>query len=255
MKDHRTVAFSINWPTGTPLLTIWHHDPKRADSFLRGLPPHDSCGWFNPPSTATERLLVRNAGLYEFNTLFARRAAMQRQVERAHAYYEPIYYEAVRYAWQRIANELSAGWVHLTGAEKDVIYSLASDPVDNLRHVINGVRSAEDCAEFFGLVFNAYRRHHRPRWKHPRWHVWHWRLQFHSWESLRRRLFDRCEGCGKSFKGTSPYSSRWENDKPGWFQSTPGLYHRDCFEQRDRFTHHLRQIKLHRAMRKKQGTP
>lgn len=61
----------------------------------------------------------------------------------------------------------------------------------------------------------------RPRWQHPRWHIWHWRLQVHPWQRLRRRLFERCAACGKPFAwDESPVAVAREGKGP--------LYHRHC---------------------------
>lgn len=41
-------------------------------------------------------------------------------------------------------------------------------------------------------------RHARPRWKHPRWHVHHWRVQIPVMQRIRRS-FERCSKCGERF--------------------------------------------------------
>ena len=61
-----------------------------------------------------------------------------------------------------------------------------------------------------------------------RWHVWHWRIQVPMLQSLRARLFDRCEMCGR--KGRPNVSFQWDGHRLGWwkFQSCKGLYHAEC---------------------------
>lgn len=54
----------------------------------------------------------------------------------------------------------------------------------------------------------------RTWWKHPRWHFWHWSLQFHPWQNLKRRWWDKCCVCGK--RGFPPGVSacgNWTGDK------------------------------------------
>ena len=67
------------------------------------------------------------------------------------------------------------------------------------------IERREDSAQ--QLFFNLARfvlGQKRPWWRHPRWHVWHWRLQVHPWQMLRRRLFDRCYHCGRRFAKNEP---------------------------------------------------
>ena len=63
-----------------------------------------------------------------------------------------------------------------------------------------------------------------------RWHFWHWRLQVHPLQKLRRWLFTRCSYC---------------NRRIGWnhvpVRSGSGLYHHDCRTQEHQ-TEGLRRI-------------
>jgi hypothetical protein len=69
----------------------------------------------------------------------------------------------------------------------------------------------------------------RARWRHPRWHVWHWHIQIPAWQTLRRWLFSRCQGCGKHFTfGYSPVSTAWNSPRLRWFRSEQYVYHEDC---------------------------
>jgi len=65
----------------------------------------------------------------------------------------------------------------------------------------------------------------------PRWHIWHWRIQIHPLESLRRRLLTRCESCGKRL-GTSPaIAVGWDSPPRRWFElfrGQRGLMHEEC---------------------------
>jgi hypothetical protein len=65
------------------------------------------------------------------------------------------------------------------------------------------------------------------RW---RWHVWHWRIQVHPYQSARRRLLTRCAWCGgRSRKGDYVnVSHSWNGLQAHWWQGERGLYHLDC---------------------------
>lgn len=234
MHDPLTVAFEIKypwrqkpskfWPKGyrSSFITIWHRDPEdRARQ--KGLRADDSCGWFTPPTTQEERDAIRKIGEGEWSDIFGRRAATAAKKDYAYICLEPSYHEAVYWAWRRIKREGTRKvWKfggRLTRSEEDAVYSLASNPVDNLRSTIDGVKDAEACGDFFLLVYRAYLRHRRPWWRHPRWHVWHWRLQIHPLQKLRRRLFDRCVHCGRPFGWNESPTGNWDGDK---------LWHSGC---------------------------
>ena len=65
------------------------------------------------------------------------------------------------------------------------------------------------------------------RW---RWHVHHWRFQWHTYQHLRRSLLTRCEWCGgKSRKGGRVNCGKgWHDEKSPWWRGEIGLYHSEC---------------------------
>lgn len=77
-------------------------------------------------------------------------------------------------------------------------------------------------------------------WQGWRFHFWHWRLQIHPIQNLKRWLFSRCAGCGKRFSwGYSPVTKQWGGPGPRWFHGEVGKYHYDCYppiETPDEFT-------------------
>ena len=69
----------------------------------------------------------------------------------------------------------------------------------------------------------------RPWWRHPRWHVHHWRLQWRFMYRLKRFLWSRCEVCGKRFPwGYAPIVTQWGNPGPRWFRGEPNVRHHEC---------------------------
>jgi hypothetical protein len=70
----------------------------------------------------------------------------------------------------------------------------------------------------------------RPWWKHPRWHVWHWHIQIHPLQALKRWLFSRCAKCSRRFPwGYAPVTNSWNGSGPRWFNSESGIYHHECY--------------------------
>jgi len=64
---------------------------------------------------------------------------------------------------------------------------------------------------------------------HPRWHVWHWRVQVRPYQDARRWLLTRCCKCGGRFAyGESPVSGSWDRNPPRLFRGEEGMYHMGC---------------------------
>ncbi|MGW0578599.1 hypothetical protein ACWD25_22120 [Streptomyces sp. NPDC002920] len=63
-----------------------------------------------------------------------------------------------------------------------------------------------------------------------RWHVHHWKLQFRTYQRLRRRFLTRCAWCGgRDRKGDRVnISHRWDGPRSRWWQGEKGLFHHDC---------------------------
>jgi hypothetical protein len=223
MHDPQTVICDLRI-FGCLIFTFWHVDPETDGS-------DDSCGWFAPRPAKAERDRIWKLGQQEFSTLFRRREQEALGDPHGYAYvcYEPeTTYDAIRYAWLRIK------WKerkkrHIGAWENAYLWSLAANPVDNLMVTVAGVKNEHDCAAFFMTVYRAYRRFNRPWWRHPRFHAHHWQIQFHPWQQLRRRLFDRCAHCGKPFIKESPVSIHQHGPKPPWWKSRKGYYHMRCY--------------------------
>lgn len=247
MYDPSTVAFEIKypwrrapsafWPKGhrDTFVTIWHEDPELPSS-KTGLRSDDSCGWFRPPTTAEEREKFRKIGGEVYSTIFEKQCRTREGADYAHICYEPTTRDAIYWSWRRIKREhTNHAWQfggqrnYLSAAELEEIYSLSSNPVDNLRASVARIQDQESFSKFFLNVYSLYRRFCRPWYRHPRWHFWHWRLQVHPWQKLRRRLFSRCATCGKPFTyGYSPTTNSWDRERPRWFRSESDVHHMEC---------------------------
>lgn len=68
---------------------------------------------------------------------------------------------------------------------------------------------------------------HGSRWK---LHVWHWHLQFHYEQRLRRFLLERCERCGRRYPwGYAPVSHQWDSPRTRWRDGVvKRAYHHEC---------------------------
>lgn len=255
MHDPLTQAFVIPWryrwsSLGNkpwrywePLITIWHKDPERRGS-------DDSCGWFRPKLNETQREICKNLAYDEArNPWFASLSAKTNP--------NPVECEAlVRGAFLLISNCMRNRKClsQPVTLEEATMWAavMVHNPTDNFRSSLcflsgyhsNWYRGDEGIANspkedewwreeqargFFGAIMGYILRERRPWYRHPKWHVWHWRLQIHPLQSFKRWAFSRCCYCGKGFAwGYSPTTNQWHGTGPLWFRSEKGVFHSNC---------------------------
>lgn len=238
MYDPMTQAFRIRLPWQdkyASFITIWHVDPEKPGTCNRR---DDSCGWFDrgpgPYADSVAYVMKDKSFMHDVSLTLARKVRMP------YPFYEGISEEQL-YGNRLVAGdalalclmiatelELRRWWNGQNGKEgacrnwrlktftkqrdvAGVATRLALCSFDNLSHV-------ETPESAVRLIAAALNRHFKPWYKHPRWHVWHWKLQVHPLQQLRRVLFDRCAKCKKGFK--------W-----GYYPTSTGgddLYHSEC---------------------------
>ncbi len=193
---------------------VWHIDPE---SRRKGQRTDDSCGWFDrtpgPYQAAVDEFLKDTASLHDVGLTLARRKHMpmpfyeglsepRTETDRAVGYPRLSQADTLALALM-IATQLertrwwrkrypAAWWRRPFIRERDVMplaVSLALNPTDNLS-------STEEPEAMVRLIAGALHREIRPWWKHPRWHVCHWKINVNLFHNLRR-MFQRCPGCGK----------------------------------------------------------
>lgn len=68
-----------------------------------------------------------------------------------------------------------------------------------------------------------------------RLHFWHWRVQIHPLQNLKRWLSSRCDYCGEGFAwGEIPVTTHddpYQNNQPGWLWSERDVFHSECFSE------------------------
>lgn len=216
MHDPMTVAHEIylgakrkkNGNYRTPLITIWHVDPEKDGT-------DDSCGWFIRSRHIDKKLYSKVKSEFEFNF--------------KHNYWfnesgypkfsvPGLTLEMFSKASWIIHMELYGGGHYSKKAKRkhdafmkknlyDILH-FAENPTDSLHGSITmkyGVEKPEErCAHFVSVITAYVMRRLRPWYKHPRWHIHHWKIQFHPWQRLKRRYWDKCCVCGKrGFKGAA----------------------------------------------------
>lgn len=223
MHDPMTQAFY--WPKYDsrlyrligPQITIWHKDPETDGS-------DDSCGWsFVKVPKNIMGALDFDAGQEAKHPWFQRDCAKEPQsVADAEA--------LLRGALLFVAHVCRVKLSYAEACSK--ADRLLHNPVDNIRsslcflpgwHSNNSQPTEYDRKEhakrFYWILARVLLTDARPWYRHPRWHLWHWKLQIHLWQMFKRAWFERCSKCGKGYSwGYSPMSN-WDGTR---------TWHSDC---------------------------
>ncbi len=209
MHDPYTLVF--DWPrsdsfayrlTGT-LVTLWHRDRGGADG---------ACGWSYPHLAERQLKQIRQWAWGEgWDPYFLRCPGKQFNGSRTEAetLYRALVLETARALQIKISIEEATRWaiqrVHMGGVE-DGARVFCWQPGYHTNSPDDSAKSRED--HFFGIMCAIARellRRRRHWYRHPRWHVHHWRVSLPFSRRLRRWLFARCALCGDRFEwGYSP---------------------------------------------------
>lgn len=212
---------------------VWHIDPEKPGTGNR---TDDSCGWFDrtPGDYADAVAYVLKDETFMHDV----RLALARQEPMPYPFYEGISERhmtgmrlpagealalvlmvaselELRRWWngQRGKSGASSSTVQrLFSRKRDVMpeaISLALHPLDNLSHV-------HEPEQVIRTIAAALNRRFRSWWRHPRWHVHHWKINFDLPRNLKRMVHP-CATCGKRLGfGYSPVSDG------------RGLHHHEC---------------------------
>lgn len=240
---------------GWPWITLWHVDPCTDGS-------DDSCGWFARAKHGDQEMLERIIKRVEFdwdrvyvsNPKDCDDCDCPRGVHvfGCHTLKPPVTYFCgyfkptgePHFPVQAIVLNLFFDAAHeMFGREKAFKYinshmaeimMFAINPTDSLHDNITmkfgPPRDREE--RIRGLVSSVYSyilRDTRPWWKHPKWHVHHWKIQVRVWGRFCRWMWSKCCKCGKGFKfGESPTTNSWDSQGPSFFRGETDVYHSDC---------------------------
>lgn len=221
MHDPMTVAFDIkspfkskpsaSWPKGyrSTIVTIWHKDPCRDGS-------DDSCGWFMRVRHGDDSVREKIRKSIAFNWDDEHHGMFDADgkprfstIAIALNFFRFAAGEFFDHDWRKVDRFMRRNLYE--------IMSFAENAVDSLHAPIVGkygptprderINGMADC--LYGWILRA----DRPWWKHPRWHVWHWRIQIHPLQRTWQWLFDRCAMCGGRFKFHEGRLGNWDGDR------------------------------------------
>lgn len=221
MHDPMTVAHEIylgrkkkkNGRYGSPLITIWHVDPEKDGT-------DDSCGWFMRARHGDKdmRERIKKALDFEFDRVFVSDSGTTYHLGHFHpntgrpnfSVHGIVLNMFTIAAWNFFNYNRRKHDRFMRKYLYDIL-QLAENTTDSMRDSIKGTfRGSEkwDREEalngYTGTVYSWILRHTRPWYKHPRWHIHHWKIVFHPWQKFKRRYWDKCCVCGKrGFKGAA----------------------------------------------------
>lgn len=240
MHDPSTVAFEIKspfrsapsqfWPKGyrNTLVTIWHEDPESDGT-------DDSCGWFKRARHGDPKVLEQIRKDFDFDWDPDYGGWFNKDGSPA------LSVSAVTLnMFRRAAGvHFGADWRATDRFMRRRLYDIlwfAENPTDSMRTAIvqkYGREPREDrVASAASVIYGCILRWEQPWYRHARWHVWHWRLQIHPWQTFRRWALSRCAGCGSGFAwGYSPTSFGWGGKRPKFLCGEVGIYHSECADK------------------------
>lgn len=227
MHDPLTVAFEIKypwkdkpstfWPEGYrhTFITIWHKDPE-----LRG--SDDSCGWFKRAHHGDPEVLEKITKRFEFDwdKTFTSEGTGK-------TYFTGLFCPNGEpyLSTQAVAlNLFFLAAIEVKGTREKAVKFLskhlmeillfAENPWDSLHDSIvqkfGGEGKREDrISSMAACIYGWILRAERPWYRHPRWHVHHWRLQIHPLQTIWQWLFHRCAKCGKRFRYKESRIGSW----------------------------------------------
>jgi len=220
MHDPMTVAFDGGW------FTIWHVDPERCGD-------DDSCGWFPRSRHGDPEMLRRIEKAFEFEWDSSHGGWFDAAGD-PRLSVSGIVLDMFRFAaWEFFSHNRRRTDAFLR-RNLAAILMFAENNVDSLQPAITNRygtpnRREKRIAEFASIVYGWILRDQRPWFKHPRWHLWHWRVDIHALRQLQRWAWSRCKVCGGRFRyGESPLSCSWHSRGPRWFRGEPDVMHLGC---------------------------
>lgn len=225
MHDPMTVAHEIRYPWKnkhgyrSSIITIWHVDPEKN---TLGTRRDDSCGWSSPPYSKQEEEMIKKLAKDQYSSIFSKKIAYEEKKSYAYICLNQDCFGAIYWMWRAMKNLFNkkVPWqygITLSNKEFQYVYQLAYNPVDNFQWHMKGImedgeKGLRNFEEFVMLLYRAFRGYYRPWYKHPRWHIQHWKIQFRPWQQFKRRWFDKCCKCGKRGFTGSVYSD-WDGTR------------------------------------------
>lgn len=219
------------------LATIWHVDPEKDGT-------DDSCGWFMRARHGNKEVLEKIAKRFEYDWDKVYVPSRDDHDPDDGEYRGEVYHRGFfkpngdpHFSVHGIVLNLffiaciehfqSDGRTNWKRAKRFLrknlleILLFAENPTDSLFDGITR-KFEKNCGEEYGTrareerirnmascIYAWILRAEQPWYRHPRWHIHHWRIQIHFWQMFKRCWIDRCSICGKGFKYKESVYGDW----------------------------------------------
>lgn len=238
MHDPMTVAWEIRYPWGEAypgakrggsFITIWHVDPERDGT-------DDSCGWFMRVRHGDKAALetIEKDFTFEWHQDYGSGPCGWFHQLTGHPIMS-VQATALEMFRRAAYTHFGQDWRKTERFMKRNLYailSFAENGTDSMRDsMVRYVEKRKDdrISSFAAMVYGWILRAEQPWYRHPRWHIHHWRFQVHPWQTVRRFLLTRCCRCGKRFPwGATVCTDQWDSPHPRFLRGEQGVYHADC---------------------------
>jgi hypothetical protein len=199
LTDNQKSKCDSFWDEGyrNTFISVWHVDPECDGS-------DDSCGWTYPKLTNLQKNRLWNGAWGEGENphfLAFNGKEWEGSLADAVSMYTAMVAMVVRllrvkYPLEKM-ERLALERIHWPDCWKGTKVFCFQPGY----HTNNKNDSKKDRQEhFYGILCGIAKtilREQRPWYKHPKWHFWHWRLQIHPLQNLKRKFWDKCCKCGK----------------------------------------------------------
>lgn len=201
MHDPMTVAHEIKWPFKDKfgyrksLITIWHVDPEKDGT-------DDSCGWFPRSRHGDAEVLRKIQSEFLFN--FKHNYWFTKDGYRHFSTSGIVLNMYSSAAWEVFKHNRTKRRDFLNKHLFDILH-FAENPFDSIGDAIIGKYgdkiNEEAISRLASTVYGDILRKTRPWYKHPKWHIHHWKLQIHWPRLFKRKRIDNAP-CDDNLRAT-----------------------------------------------------
>jgi len=241
-----TVAFEIRYPWRAyknpkneweksyhdTFITIWHVDPEKDGT-------DDSCGWFMRSRHGNKQTLEKIVKALDFDwdrtfTSDTTKYNCGLFMEDGKPHLSVI--GITLNLFFRVALEVFGTRKKATKYLNKNLFDIllfAENCCDSLHESITlkfgNINREERIRNMAVIIYGYILRDIRPWYRHPRWHIHHWKIQIHPLQMLKRTLFSKCCQCGRRLHwGESVGSNNWNAEGPRWFKGEKDLICSTC---------------------------
>lgn len=217
MHDPQSVAHEIylgskqkkNGHYRDAFITIWHCDPEKDGT-------DDSCGWFLRARHLDPAIVEKVHKEFAFNFKHDYWFNDGGYPKFSNIGIALNMYSTAAWAIFMYQNDNKPDRKRHTKFMRKYLFEImhfAENPTDSMADSINMKYGVEDkegrISNFTRMVVCDIFNKLRPWYKHPRWHIHHWRITFPIFRMWYRHNLERCDRCHNRFKRQSVYTD-WQ---------------------------------------------